>query len=246
MFAEISYRLGCRINRWIYGGRRARGRRRGRLAGRYLRGDGIEIGALQSPLPLPEEARARYVDRMTNADLRRQYPELESKELAEVDIVDDGEVLSTVDDGSADFVIANHLIEHCENPIAALGNWLRVLRKGGVVFLAVPDKRFTFDHCRPVTALDHLLRDWEEGPGWSRMRHYEEWAALVDKIPPARIEEHAQELASTGYSIHFHVWTPKAFTKLLELCLKKWNESFRIRDFIRNGKEMIAILERNG
>src|SRR5437763_15908927 len=61
-------------------------RRRVALARLYLRGEGIEIGALHNPLPLPRRAKARYVDRLSVADLRRQYPDLRDKPLVKVDI----------------------------------------------------------------------------------------------------------------------------------------------------------------
>lgn len=46
------------------------------LADRFLRGDGIEIGALHRPVPLPEGATVRYVDRLYTDDLRSEYNEL--------------------------------------------------------------------------------------------------------------------------------------------------------------------------
>lgn len=44
------------------------------IAFRFLNGDGIEIGALHSPLEVPDTARVRYMDRMPVAKLREQYP----------------------------------------------------------------------------------------------------------------------------------------------------------------------------
>ena len=101
------------------------------LASVYLRGSGIEIGALQGPLRVPRAVKVRYVDRMTVADLRKQYPELKYHKLVDVDIIDDGESLSTIGDASQDFVIAIHFLEHCENPIKAVSNFVRVVREGG-------------------------------------------------------------------------------------------------------------------
>lgn len=46
------------------------------------------------------------------------------------DIVDDGECLSKVGDFSQDFVIANHVLEHFEDPIKGFRNMLRVLKHG--------------------------------------------------------------------------------------------------------------------
>src|SRR4051812_47294607 len=56
----------------------------------YLRGDGIEIGALHSSLPLPDGATAQYVDRMSLEELQSEYPDLPAAVTAP-DIVDDGE-----------------------------------------------------------------------------------------------------------------------------------------------------------
>ena len=91
----------------------------------------------------------KYVDRMTVAELRRQYQELAGDPLVETDIIDNGEQLTTIRDETQDFVIANHFIEHCQNPIQTFQNLFRVLKPGGVLYVAVPDKRFTFDADRP-------------------------------------------------------------------------------------------------
>src|SRR3954449_9087870 len=150
------------------------------LAAEFLRGNGIEIGGLHLAIPMPAGASVRYVDRITVPELREHYPELDDWDLVSVDIVDDGEVLATIEDGSVDFIIANHFLEHCEDPIAAIQNHLRKLRRGGVLFYAVPDKRYTFDWPRQVTSLQHMLVDHEEGAERSRRDHYEEWARLVE------------------------------------------------------------------
>src|SRR5690349_3408731 len=126
------------------------------VAEAYLRGEGIEIGALHMPLRVPEAARVKYVDRMDVEGLRTHYPELGDQEIVNVDIIADGERLESVSDATQDFVIANHFIEHCQDPIGALLNMFRVLKPGGVLYLAIPDKRCSFDVDRPVTTLDHL------------------------------------------------------------------------------------------
>jgi hypothetical protein len=68
------------------------------LASEYLRGNGLEIGALHNPLPVPPHVQLRYVDRMSVADLRAQSPELQGQRLVEPDVIDDGERLATVPD----------------------------------------------------------------------------------------------------------------------------------------------------
>lgn len=223
--------------------RRIRACRR-RLSDAYLRGEGIEIGALHRPLDTPRAATVRYVDRHDVAGLRAQYPELAGFALVSVDIVDDGEALNTLCDNSMDFVIANHFIEHTQNPLATLGNHLRVLRPGGVLYLAVPDKRHTFDVDRPLTPLDHIVRDFAEGPECSRDDHFREWARLVDHAPD--VDEHAARLLAMDLSIHFHVWTPETFRELLEHASDVRGLPFEIEELQSNHHEFIAVLRCTG
>jgi SAM-dependent methyltransferase len=213
------------------------------LANNYLTGEGIEIGALFNPLVVPRGCHVRYVDRLPVDELRRQYPNLADKPLVPVDVVDDGERLGTVPDASQDFVIANHFLEHCQDPIGALVNFFRVLRPGGVAYLTVPDKRFTFDVHRPVTTLDHLKRDHAEGPDWSRDDHYLEFARLAhgsSTDEEARVV--AADMAARGFSIHFHVWTQKEFLELLTSLQDELEFDFEA--VCKNEIEVIAVLRK--
>jgi SAM-dependent methyltransferase len=106
------------------------------IARQYLAGNGIEIGPLQRPLNVPDSDKVQYIDRLPIEELRKQYPELKDHKLIEPDIIDSGEELSKIKDNTLDFVIACHFLEHCENPIKAIQNMLRVLRSGGILFIA--------------------------------------------------------------------------------------------------------------
>ena len=216
--------------------------RRRALAGRYLSGTGIEIGALHKPLPLPAGARVRYVDRMSVGDLRLHYPELADERLCEPDIIDDGERLATIADGSLDFVVANHFIEHTQDPISTLENHARVLKPGGILYLGVPDKRRTFDRDREITSVAHIARDRREGPAVSRAEHYEDWARHVERSADA--ETRARQLMDDDYSIHFHVWTLDAFRALLEHAQREDSLPLQIEEIVSNGGEFIAILRK--
>ncbi len=213
------------------------------LASAYLRGDGLEIGALHSPLRVSSAARVKYVDRLTEPEQRQHYPELRDLRLATVDIVDDGERLSKVRDESQDFVIANHFIEHCEDPIGALETFRRVLHPGGIVYMAVPDKRFTFDRNRPLTTVDHLLSDHRQGPAISRRQHLEEWARVVGgETDGERVERHVEHLERTGYSIHFHVWTAASWLEFIVVVGGLLG--LEVEAFLSAQKECITILRK--
>jgi predicted SAM-dependent methyltransferase len=215
-----------------------------RIANRYLSGDGIEIGALHNPLPIPRSARVRYVDRLPVPKLRAHYPELEREPLVPVDILDDGERLATIPDSSLDFVVANHFLEHTQNPVGTLLNVFRVLRPGGVLYLAVPDKRHTFDIDRPVTSFEHLLRDFDEGPHVSRRAHFEEWVRLVDKVPEKEVSRRVEQLLEQDYSIHFHVWTQREALELLTAVRDRLDLDFDIELMERIEHEVVFVLRK--
>ena len=231
---------------------------RASLAGGFLFGQGLEIGPLHQPLAIPRHAKARYVDRMQREELRREYPELAEWNLTPVDVVDDGETLATIAPESQDFIVANHFLEHCENPIGTIETHLSKLKPGGILFYAVPDKRYTFDFRRPVTPLEHMVADYEQGPERSRAEHFEEWARLVvDEESPsvgtaeqARSEEwvaaKARELEESAYSIHMHVWTQAEFLELILDCRRRFEESFDLEAAAHSGIEFIVVLRKHG
>jgi len=219
------------------------------LASRFLFGEGLEIGPLHQPLAMPPQARARYVDRMQVDDLRREYPELADWDLTPVDVVDDGEQLNTIAEESQDFVVANHFLEHCENPIRTIETHLGKLKPGGLLFYAVPDKRFTFDFRRPVTPLEHMVADYEEGPERSRAEHYEQWTRLVI-VEGGESEERtiarARQLEADAYSIHMHVWTQAEFLRLILHCRERFGEAFDIEASARQEIEFMVVLRKRG
>jgi hypothetical protein len=205
-------RLGAIVRRLLHA---APDGPREQLARQFLCGNGIEIGALHQPLWTPPGAAVKYVDRLDVRGLRRHYPELEALPLVPVDVVDDGETLKAFPPESRDFIIANHFLEHTQDPIGTIRRFLEVLRPRGVLYMAVPDKRWTFDRLRPVTPLEHLYRDHEEGPAWSYHGHVCEFAELAGGCRGAELESAIQTIKATNYSIHFHVWTQHALLEML-------------------------------
>jgi predicted SAM-dependent methyltransferase len=211
----------------------------------YIKGHGIEIGALHTPLRIPKSAKVKYIDRMSALDLRKQYPELALKELFNVDIIDDGEHLSKIKDSTQDFVIANHFLEHCQNPIGAIGNMLRVLKNGGVLYLSIPDKRYSFDADRPQTSIDHILRDYQEGPELSKRQHFDEWTRYIANIKDAgEADRYIVHLMNIDYSIHYHAWTQAEVIELVATLKKKFSFCFEVELIYKNIGEVIIILKK--
>jgi SAM-dependent methyltransferase len=219
---------------------------------RFLRGAGIEIGALHQPLDLKglPISQIRYVDRMDVSELRRHYPELSAYQFVPVHVRDDGETLATFADQSLDFIIANHFIEHTRNPIGTLRNWLTKLRPNGIIYMAVPDKRRIFDAERPLTSLDHLAADDAQAPSEREQcdyDHYLEYARLVDKQTGAQTESHAQQLITTSYSIHYHTFVATTFAEMLRYAQEQCALPFEVvacADTLPGSDEFLFVLRK--
>lgn len=218
--------------------------KRERLSRKYIKGKGIEVGALHTPLKIFNNAEVTYIDRMDNKGLLKHYPELKKFKFVKVGLVDDGEKLSKVKTASVDFVIANHFIEHCEDPISTIKNHLRVLKNDGIAFWAIPDKRYTFDVIRKTTTLKHIIDDFEKGPKNSRAKHYDEWAEIILKLKNEVASKKARELEKELYSIHFHTYTLTSFKSLLNYMAKSLKINIQVVDIVPNINEFIVVVKK--
>lgn len=172
------------------------------LADKYIKGFGIEIGALCHPVET--DAVVTYIDRFSVEGLHKQYPDIPTEIMCPVTKVENGETLTTIPDHSQDFVIANHFLEHCEFPIKTIKNWTRILKSGGIIFCAVPNKDVTFDKDRKLTPLDHLIEEYKTGES-DTFRHYMDATGGDDMLSGHLIDD--------KYSIHYHVWDKPAIAE---------------------------------
>lgn len=214
------------------------------LANRFISGNGLEIGALHRSLPVPPNCKVTYVDRLSLDDLLRHYPELRGTRIQPPDLVDNGETLEKVTDSSQSFVIANHFLEHCANPIQTIANFLRVLRPGGILFLAVPNKTYTFDFHRPLTGFETLKRTWETGVRDDRPELYEEWILKVKRSRPETAKYDAAQLMRQNYSIHYNVWDVPAFLEFFFRIRQEAGLPFDLLSMVTSENEMIIVAEK--
>jgi SAM-dependent methyltransferase len=191
------------------------------LVRRYLHGDGIEIGALDRPQRVPARVRVRYVDYLDKTGLigdlgaALRAAGTDPGTIVDIDQVDTIDTLASFADDSLDFVIANHVLEHVEDPLGALTNVMRVLAPAGVAMLTLPDARHSFDAGRERTGVEHLRRDHREGPASSRFAHYEEWARLIEGQAEEDVPRRVAEFAAADARHHFHVWELETFLEFL-------------------------------
>jgi SAM-dependent methyltransferase len=216
------------------------------LAQQYLCGSGIEIGALNRPCKVPEGTKVLHVDSKTTEELMKYYArEMHGQTVVQVDLVTDAQRLAGIESGSQDFAAANQVLEHLENPLLAVENLLRVVKRGGIVFLSLPEKRYTFDSGRPVTPFEHILEDYRQGPEASREAHYREWVELVDKVAPGEAAEHLNILMNVlHYPIHFHVWTQFEMWEMFDKMRAVLPFSYEIECFKANEAEALFVLRK--
>jgi SAM-dependent methyltransferase len=217
---------------------------RARIAQQYIKGAGIEFGALHAPLSVAADVAVKYADREPVDQLNKSYADVDG--IMPPDIITDIESMRGIPDQSQDFVIANHVLEHVEDPIRALASIGRVLRAGGVAFIALPDKRFTFDRDREITPLSHLVRDNEKGPEWSLAAHYDEWCRCVDGLQGQAHSERVALMLEDRTNIHFHVWDYAAMTELFSFVASRAEPGFDVEVSLFNQIEVIWILRKRG
>lgn len=216
------------------------------LSNKYIRGNGVEVGALHMPLTLPPNVNVQYVDYMPVKKLRKHYPELKKLPLVNVDIVDDGEKLTKVPNNSLNFIIANHFLEHCHDPIGTIITLYNKLLDGGVLYMAVPDKRFTFDMYRPITSYAHLL---DEHKVQSAEKYYVEHAKEIVNLTElvtddSKVKKRVNELVKLNYSIHYHVWQQRDMIDFFYDTAEKFNLDMEIEAMASNMHEVIFIIRK--
>jgi SAM-dependent methyltransferase len=125
-----------------------------------------------------------------------------------------------VESGSYDCVIASHCLEHVANPIKALLEWKRILRRGGILLLILPHRDHTFDWRRPVTTVAHMRDDFQSGTPEADLTHLEEIISLHDlsRDPGGGTPEQFRQrsLKNAEFrALHHHVFVPENTLELL-------------------------------
>ncbi len=124
-----------------------------------ISGVGIEIGPNRFPAKIDKsKAKVTYIDRAPVEKIKEFYHE-DGYKYQDLDLICNGETLELIDDNSQDFIIGSHVMEHFLNPLLALKNWDRVLKKDGIIYMIIPDKRTFHDRDRETTTYEHLLED---------------------------------------------------------------------------------------
>jgi SAM-dependent methyltransferase len=220
---------------------------------------GLEVGALMNPIVTPNMGNIRYIDHATTAALQAKYahdPNVDIHKIVNVDYVWGEEGLPDLvgHDVPFDYLVASHVIEHVPDFIGWLKEVHAVLKVGGILSLVIPDKRYCFDHHRPLTEASDvvgafLTHSRKPSPQqvfeyFSSVVHYDgqiTWdqtvATIPEKFSPIHSHLDAWNLAShsllEGQYIDTHCWvfTPESFFNLLKTLMQIGLLGFSVEKF---------------
>lgn len=151
---------------------------------------GLEIAPWHKPLAPKRDGwnvtTIDVFDTPTLLEKAKRDPNVREDLIEEVDYV-----MSACDVGNLDeqfdYIISSHNFEHLPNPIKFLQGVGKVLKPGGLLTMAVPDCRYTFDRYRPRTTTGEWLEAHEEGRVWPSPRQIFDNAAYFSEngeLPP--------------------------------------------------------------
>lgn len=216
-----------------------RERRKRLLAGVDLdRMRGLEIGPLHRPILSKSRGEVHYVDHASREELLRKYAKhpveaVDPALVVEVDFVWPGGALADVvpKGMTFDYCVAAHVIEHLADPITWLGHLAAVLKPGGRICLAIPEKTRTFDYRRalstPADLIDAYVRKLQR-PGARQVFDHEAFWSPVDRkrehLPVLDDQRLRDALAAarsaesgTYHDAHCHVFTLPSFLECWEV-----------------------------
>lgn len=216
----------------------------------------LEIGPLYRPLVERVEGKVFFADHCSHAELKEKYkndPLVSQMNIAPVDfVISDGDLeTSCRREAPYDVIIASHVIEHVPNLVGWLLSVHNLLSERGILCLAVPDKRFTFDYLRRLST----IKDADEAHAENRRRpsldtvcdSYRnvigiEPGSLWQRKPdlntnpvgwPSHIVREKIDAYLRGEYVDVHCWvfTPWQFISLLGHITTKYNLNYDLRYF---------------
>ncbi|MBP7189940.1 MAG: methyltransferase domain-containing protein [Rickettsiaceae bacterium] len=163
-----------------------------------------------------------------------------------------------------DIIFSSHNIEHQVNLLKHLNQVANLLKDEGQFFIAVPDKRYCFDHYIPETPLSEVLAIYWTDPAthslqtvlsmrcetahnkavqhWRGDSGYDKYGADKD----CYINAHKEFINAGGSYIDSHKWrfTPESFYRIVEESNKMGLQPLKVRKVFTTakGKEEFFVI----
>jgi Methyltransferase domain len=234
-------------------------------------GKGLEIGPSHNPL-MPKAAGfdVEIFDYLDASALRSKYAAagVDVSAVEEVDYIADGRPMTEVigDRQRYEWIVASHVIEHVPGLLAFLVDCEALLKPGGSLVLAVPDKRCIFDILRPVSTVGQVLQAHVDGrkrpwPGaifddvaYARKRTDRTGWGLGDQEPleevrPVEVARQVfQDACASDHYVDVHCWVfvPSSFRLIISTLGACGMTGLRELNFQIGAGEFYAVLSTYG
>lgn len=239
-------------------------------AGLHAPAVALEVGAFDNPTVRRSDGFVvRYADYFSAHELREKHannPKRDVSRVVDVDYVLKGPRLSPFIQEKVDLVVANHVIEHICNPIGWLCDIAMFCSPDALVFMAVPDQRFTFDYLKQPSDITAIVRSHEEEKEQpdvydvARMRYLHTrvdaaslWEGGAPPVPPKQPPKSYREIldaaraeAGRGYTdVHCAFYTAESFVHIFSELHRSGFIPWQVRllhDVDRGGNEFYVLL----
>jgi hypothetical protein len=205
---------------------------------------GLEIGPLSMPIVSKKEydGKVWYIDYASSEKLKEVYRNdtyVKVDDIVETDYIWGEQSLPELVNGTLfQYVVASHVIEHVPDMIGWLNEIAEVLDDNGILSLAIPDKRYTFDVLRELSTPGMLIDAHIRGlrrPDPQAIFDYmtlscaldsaDAWDKKIDgkKLKPASTLFQAYAAAQNSFldlnyrDAHVNIFTPSRFLDLVEV-----------------------------
>lgn len=205
-----------------------------------LEKQGLEIGPLDKPIVPKKGTGVLYADHLPTDKLRDKYrgdENVNNEQIQGIDIVvGPSGIRDAVGSRRFNYVVASHVIEHIPNPLGWFNEIYGFMEPGGILSLAIPDKRYCFDRLRGLTTAAEWIGAWLQKTTRptpvqivdflsNKVEHHGNitWAENIDLQdlihvwhPREALRIAVESLDSSEYlDVHCSVLTPRSFCKLL-------------------------------
>lgn len=131
--------------------------------------NGLEIAPWFAPIaPKSEGYNVKVLDFFPKDELvpralaDSNIPTGAERNIEDVDFVGNASAIADLTNETFDYLISSHNFEHIPDPIRFLQGVERVLKPGGMLIMALPDCRYTFDRYRTHTLIGEWLAAYKE------------------------------------------------------------------------------------
>lgn len=231
---------------------------------------GVEIGPFDRPsLPKSDFPRVEYADVFTTDQLRekaKKNPRRKRADVCEVDhVMLDKSFSDLFSPNELDFILCSHVLEHVPDFVGYLRDVENVIRPGGRMVIAYPDRRYTFDLLRAPSSFEALVDRFnrkvtrpDPAVVYDYLIHHRRvytgriWSGVEPMHDgPSFTEEHAlkrmKEAETTYVDAHCNIFTDTEFADMITLLNKKGLISLTVKKMIKTRRplnEFFVVLEK--